>query len=160
VPRISAGLLLYRRTHGAVEVLLAHPGGPFWTRKDLGAWTIPKGEPNKGEELLDAARREFEEEIGVAVDGQFVALAPVRQKGGKLVHAWILESDLDTLRLSSNTFTREWPPRSGKVAEYPEVDRIEWFNLATAWRKINEAQRGFLEQLAERLGGGRREGDE
>ena len=145
--RVSAGLVMYRRRDGAVEVLLVHPGGPFWKNKDEGAWSIPKGEPGEGEELLAVARREFEEELGFAPSGEFRPLPPIRQKGGKVVHAWSFEGDCDPATIRSNTFTMEWPPRSGKQATFPEVDRADFFDLPTARRKINPAQVALLDEL-------------
>src|SRR5436190_3387104 len=140
MPKVSAGLLMYRRRGGRLQVLLVHPGGPFWRNKDAGAWTIPKGEVPDGEDLLSAARREFEEELGVRPEGTFAPLTVVREKGGKQVHAWCVEGDLDTAAVRSNTFMMEWPPKSGKQAEFPEVDRAEWFDLPAAREKINPAQ--------------------
>ena len=144
---VSAGLLMYRRGAGGLEVLLAHPGGPFWKNKDDGAWTIPKGEPQAGEALLAAAKREFNEELGLVPAGEFQALGAVRQKGGKIVHAWAVCGDCDTDTIRSNTFTLEWPPRSGKQVEFAEVDRAAFFDLATARRKINPAQVELLDRL-------------
>jgi predicted NUDIX family NTP pyrophosphohydrolase len=146
--KTSAGLLLYRRRGDRLEVLLVHPGGPFWARKDEGAWSIPKGELMGGEDPLMAARREVEEETGLVPDGTFVALTPLRQAGGKIVYAFALEGDCDPAAIRSNSFTIEWPPRSGKRREFPEVDRAAWFPLAEARRKILKSQRGLLEQLA------------
>jgi predicted NUDIX family NTP pyrophosphohydrolase len=146
--RTSAGLLLYRWRDGALEVFLVHPGGPFWARKDDGAWSIPKGEFAPGEDPLAAARREFAEETGLAVDGEVRALAPIRQAGGKVVHAFALEGELDADAIRSNSFTIEWPPRSGRLRAFPEVDRAGWFALAEARRKILKSQLGLLEQLA------------
>jgi predicted NUDIX family NTP pyrophosphohydrolase len=145
--RQSAGLLVYRRQANSVEVFLVHPGGPFWQNKDEGAWSIPKGEFADGEDPLATAQREFQEETGIVIAGSFAPLQPIKQRGGKTVHAWRVEADFDASRLVSNTFTIEWPPRSGKQQAFPEVDRGEWFNLETATRKINEGQRNFLEQL-------------
>src|SRR5689334_13919801 len=125
--KLSAGILLYRIRSGTLEVLLVHPGGPFWTRKDLGAWSIPKGEFEEGDDPLETAKREFLEETGAPVSGKFVALTPRKQKSGKLVHAWAVEGDLDASTIVSNSFSMEWPPRSGKQQEFPEVDRGEWF---------------------------------
>ena len=147
--RTSAGLLLYRWRDGALEVFLVHPGGPFWARKDDGAWSIPKGEFAPGEDPLVAARREFAEETGLAVDGEVRALAPIRQAGGKVVHAFALEGELDADAIRSNSFTIEWPPRSGRLREFPEVDRAGWFAPAEARRKILKSQLGLLEQLAQ-----------
>ena len=148
----SAGILLYRRRAGAPEVLLVHPGGPFWAKKDLGAWSIPKGEYGEGEDPRACALREFEEELGTPPPGDaLIELGTVKQTGGKLVTAWALEGDLDPVGVRSNTFTLEWPPRSGVMREFPEVDRAEWFPPAEARRKINPAQVAFLERLLEAL---------
>ena len=147
MPRTSAGLLPYRRREGRLEVFLVHPGGPFWRNKDLGAWSIPKGEFKPGEDPLGAARREFQEETSFDVPGPFTALSPVRQTGGKIVHAWASEADLDPARVVSNTFTMEWPPRSGRQQAFPEVDRAAWFPLDEARRKILSGQVPLLEQL-------------
>ena len=148
---ISAGLLLYRLRGRELEVLLVHPGGPYFRRKDLGAWTIPKGEAEPNEPLLDVARREFREETGLDLEGPFVELRAVRQKGGKLVHAWAVAGDCDPATLQSNTFSLEWPPRSGRHVDFPEVDRAEFFSLAKAREKINPAQVTLLDDLAQRL---------
>jgi predicted NUDIX family NTP pyrophosphohydrolase len=148
VGRISAGLLLYRSTPNGVEVLLVHPGGPFWARKDLGAWSIPKGEVEEGEELLAVAHRELAEETGFTAPGPSLPLGEVRQKSGKLVHAWAVRADADPRELRSNTFEMEWPPRSGRMRAFPEVDRAEWFDIAEARRRINPAQAAFLDRLA------------
>ncbi|HEY0133698.1 MAG TPA: NUDIX domain-containing protein [Nannocystis sp.] len=147
MPKQSAGLLMYRRRGTTLEVLLVHPGGPFWATRDAGAWTLPKGEHNDGEAALDAARREFLEETGVTPEGPFVALTPVRQKAGKVVHAWAFAGDCDPAKLTSNEFTMEWPPRSGKYASFPEVDRAAFFTIAAARDKINPAQLALLEEL-------------
>jgi predicted NUDIX family NTP pyrophosphohydrolase len=148
--RRSAGILLYRPATVDLEVLLVHPGGPFWTNKDAGAWSIPKGEYEPDEDPFAAARREFEEELGSAPpDGEPFELGEIRQKSGKLVRAWALEGDLDATAAYSNTFTTEWPPRSGRVQEFPEVDGAEWFTLEAAREKINPAQAAFLDRLAE-----------
>jgi predicted NUDIX family NTP pyrophosphohydrolase len=138
---------MYRRRGATLEVLLVHPGGPLWRNKDEGAWSIPKGEVGEGEDLLDAAKREFQEETGFTPTGQFMPLKPVKQKSGKVVHAWMVEGDLDTASISSNSFTMEWPPKSGKLAEFPEVDRAEFFDLETAKKKINPAQAAFVTEL-------------
>lgn len=143
----SAGLLLYRHTAGGIEVLLVHPGGPIWARKDDGAWSIAKGEIADDEDPLAAARREFEEETGTRPSGEFAPLQPVRQPGGKLVYAWAVCADFDPATLKSNTFSIEWPPRSGRQAEFPEVDRAGWFGLEDARRKILKGQVGLLDQL-------------
>lgn len=150
VARTSAGLLLFRRTSAGVEVLLVHPGGPLWGKKDEGAWSIPKGEIDDGEDPLAAARREFEEELGSPVSGEFIALAPIRQASGKVVHAWAVEGDFDPATLTSGTFNMEWPPRSGHRQEFPEVDRAEWFTIEHAKRKINKAQIALLDQVSSR----------
>ncbi len=155
MPKVSAGLLLYRVREGRLEVLLAHPGGPFFRNKDLGAWSIPKGEPNEGEALLEAAKREFREETGFSVDGEYLELGSVKQKGGKLVHAWAIEGDCEPSALVSNTFPLEWPPRSGKRVEFPELDRVEFFELEAARRKIKDVQVAFLDALEQRIGTGR-----
>jgi predicted NUDIX family NTP pyrophosphohydrolase len=153
VPRASAGVLLYRHRQGALEVLLVHPGGPFWQRRDDGAWSIPKGEFGDGEDAEVAARRELLEETGFAFAGALAALSPVRQGGGKTVHPFAGEADFDAAAIRSNTFTIEWPPRSGAMRSFPEVDRAAWFDLATAARKILAAQRPILAELAARLAG-------
>jgi predicted NUDIX family NTP pyrophosphohydrolase len=145
--KISAGLLLYRVRQGALEVFLVHPGGPFWAKKDAGAWSIPKGEAAADEALLAAAQREFREETGLAVDGEFRALTPVRQPSGKLVHAWAVEGDCDATAIRSNSFEMEWPPHSGRKQAFPEVDRAEWFDLRSARIKINKGQLSLLDQL-------------
>ncbi len=147
----SAGLLMYRRRAGALEVLLAHPGGPFWRHRDAGAWSIPKGELEAGEEPLETARREFEEETGVRPRGPYLELPAVQQKNRKIVHAWAFEGDCDPARIRSNTFTIEFPPKSGKMAEFPEIDRAEFFSPAEARRKINPAQAALVDALEERL---------
>jgi len=144
----SAGLLLYRRRVGAIEVLLVHPGGPFWAKKDLGAWSIPKGEIDVGENPEQAARREVREETGIAVEGALMPLTPLRQKSRKLVRAWAVEADCDAGAIRSNNFSMVWPPRSGKVQEFPEIDRAAWFDLAAAREKINPGQARFLDELA------------
>lgn len=151
VGKQSAGILLYRRKGGELEVLLAHPGGPYWRNKDAGAWTIPKGAIEPGEDPLAAARREFEEETGHAPGGEALPLQPVRQRGGKLVHAWAIEGDFDPAALRSNTFPMEWPPRSGKQVEFPEIDRASWFGIDEAARRVLPAQAALLAELVERL---------
>jgi predicted NUDIX family NTP pyrophosphohydrolase len=149
----SAGVLLYRRHGDGVEVLLVHPGGPFWQRKDEGAWSLPKGEFVEGEAPEAAARREFTEETGLTLDVELIALTPVRQRSGKMIHPFAGEADLDVSDICSNVFSMEWPPRSGRMAEFPEVDRAGWFELGSAARKINPGQRPILEELARRVGG-------
>ena len=143
----SAGILLYRRRGEVTEVLLVHPGGPYWAKKDLGAWSVPKGEFAPGEDALVAARREFEEETGFAVDGRFIKLTPVKQSGGKLVQVWAVEGDCDASAVRSNTFSMEWPPRSGKEKQFPEIDRAEWFTIEAAKQKILKGQIPFIEEL-------------
>ena len=142
----SAGLLMFRRRGGELEVLLAHPGGPFFARKDAGVWTIPKGEIGD-EDALAAAQREFTEETGLTAAGPFLSLGEIRQKSGKRVAAWAFEGDCDPAAIRSNTFTIEWPPRSGQMREFPEVDRAAWLSLATAQEKINPAQTALLDAL-------------
>ena len=149
---ISAGLLMFRRKNNSLEFLLVHPGGPFWKNKDDGAWTIPKGEVAENEDLLTRARIEFEEELGIKPAGDFIPLGSIKQKGGKTVHAWAFESDLpEPFELRSNTFQLEWPPRSGKFSEFPEVDRAEFFSDEVAGRKINPAQVPFFDRLRDAL---------
>jgi predicted NUDIX family NTP pyrophosphohydrolase len=149
MPKRSAGLLMYRRHDNQVEVLLAHPGGPFWAKKDLGAWSIPKGELDPDEDPLQAAKREFEEETGVTPQGDFVALGELKQAGGKIVTAWAVEGDCDPSGLKSNTFSMEWPPRSGRMTTFPEVDRLGWFSIHEAGERILAGQRVFLARLLE-----------
>lgn len=148
---MSAGILLYRQRDATLEVLLVHPGGPVWARRDLGAWSVPKGEYSEGEEdPLQAARREFAEELGSpAPAGEPVDLGEIRQKSGKRVRAWALPGDLDTAQIRSNTFAMEWPPRSGRMREFPEVDRAAWFALPEARERINPAQAALLDRLEE-----------
>lgn len=143
----SAGLVLYRRQAGALQVLLVHPGGPFWAGKDDGVWSIPKGELQGDEDPLQAARREVEEEIGAAPAGEFIPLAPVRQSGGKVVYGWAVAADVDPAAIKSNTFRMKWPPRSGREQEFPEIDRAAWFDLDVAARKILKGQLPLLEEL-------------
>jgi predicted NUDIX family NTP pyrophosphohydrolase len=150
----SAGILLYRLSGGAPEVLLVHPGGPFWARRDAGVWSIPKGEYDDGDDPLTSALREFEEETGTALEtGELLELGDVKQKSGKVVRAWAAEGDLDTGGVRSNTFTMEWPPRSGRTAEFPEIDRAGWFAIDEAREKLNPAQAEFLDRLLQRLPG-------
>jgi predicted NUDIX family NTP pyrophosphohydrolase len=139
---------MYRRSGGALEVLLVHPGGPFWMKKDIGAWSIPKGEYEAGEEALAAAAREFQEETGQVARGPSTPLTPIRQRGGKVVQAWAFEGDCDAESLTSTTFSLEWPRGSGRRREFPEVDRAGWFNLKEARRKILPAQAALLDELA------------
>ena len=144
--KVSAGLLLYRR-RGELEVFLVHPGGPFWAKKDGGAWSLPKGEIGEGEDPLQAAKREFSEETGLPIDGEFRRLEPVKQSGGKMVHAWAIEADCDPAQVRSDLFVMEWPPKSGKTQQFPEVDRVGWFTIAEARKRINAGQIGLLDQL-------------
>lgn len=153
-PRGSAGILLFRGVPDRIEVLLAHPGGPFWAKKDDGAWTVPKGEIDAGEDELSAARREFEEETGLDPDGPFLDLGEVRQRAGKRVRAWGCEGDLDAASCRSNPVTMEWPRGSGRNLTFPEVDRCEWFGLQEARSKINPAQAVFLDRLRNRVAKG------
>ncbi len=149
MPKRSAGLLMYRRRSRELEVFLVHPGGPFWSKKDLGAWSIPKGEYLEGEEPLEAAIREFEEETGFSPKGTFAGLGDLKQPGGKIVTAWAFEGDCDPAKLKSNTFLMEWPPRSGRQIEVPEVDRGCWYSIEDARRRLLPGQRAFLDRLLE-----------
>ena len=143
----SAGILVYRQQGSEMQVLLAHPGGPFWAKKDLGVWSIPKGEYTD-EAPIDAARREFKEETGMEVKGTLLPLHPIKQKDGKTVHAWAVEMDIDVSKVVSNTFEMEWPPRSGQRKAFPEIDRVEWYSIAEAKEKIIPAQVPLIEELA------------
>jgi predicted NUDIX family NTP pyrophosphohydrolase len=143
---------MFRREARGLEVLLVHPGGPFWAKKDEGAWSIPKGEIEPGEDPLEAARREFSEELGATATGEFVELEPITQAGGKRVLAWALAGDFDPAQLQSQTFTMEWPPKSGRQQAFPEVDRAAWFELRSARRKILGGQAPLLDQLSSKLG--------
>ena len=152
MPQRSAGILVFKRKGAQLEVLLVHPGGPFWKNKEAGAWSIPKGEPQEGEELLSAAQRELREEIGLEPQGDLKDLGTIQQKGGKTVHAWAVEVDPATSVVQvSNSFELEWPPRSGKMQTFPEIDRAEFFSLEEAETRINQAQRAFLERLSASL---------
>ena len=144
---------MYRIKEERIQVLLAHPGGPFFAKKDDGAWTIPKGEPDADEDLLLTAQREFEEETGLKPIGPFIPLEPITQKGGKIVHAWAFEADCDPKTIRSNTFTMEWPPRSGRQQEFPEIDRADWFDLTAARQKIKAGQETLVEELAVNIEG-------
>jgi predicted NUDIX family NTP pyrophosphohydrolase len=150
--KTSAGILLFRRRPEGVEVMLGHPGGPFWARKDAGAWSIPKGLTNEGEDVLAAAKREFLEETGMAVDGEFLDLGEHKQPGGKTIVAFAHEGDFDPASLKSNAFSIEWPPHSGRMAEFPEVDRAAWFSIEQAMEKATRGQRPIIAALAEKLG--------
>jgi predicted NUDIX family NTP pyrophosphohydrolase len=147
MPKQAAGILLFRRGRSGLEVLLAHPGGPLWARKDAASWTLPKGQFTGDELPLDAAKREFEEEMGSAPEGQFLTLGTIKQPSGKVIHAWAAESDFDVATVKSNLFSLEWPPRSGKLAEFPEVDRAGWFSIEEARVKILKGQAPFLDRL-------------
>jgi predicted NUDIX family NTP pyrophosphohydrolase len=151
VPKRSAGLLMYRFRGADLEVLLVHPGGPFWAKKDLGAWSIPKGEYSADEDPLQAAQREFHEETGLTTAGRFQELTEIRQKGGKYVKAWAVEGDCDPASIRSNTFALEWPPRSGKQREFPEIDRAAWFGRGEARKKILQSQLPLLDELEKLL---------
>lgn len=151
MPKKSAGIVVYRRASGTLEVLLVHPGGPFWAKKDAGAWSIPKGEIDEGEDPLQAAKRELEEETGLKPEGEFFALGPIRQRGGKIVLAWAVEGDCDAAAIRSNVFSMEWPPRSGRFADFPEVDRASWFSIPEARAKLLPAQIPIVEELEARL---------
>lgn len=148
----SAGLLLYRVRNRSIEVLLVHPGGPFWAKRDEGAWSIPKGEYDDDEDPLAAAIRETEEEIGLRITGTDFELPAVKLKSGKIIHAWACQHDFDISTLTSNSFEMEWPPKSGKLKKFPEVDRAEWFSTEIAMQKINEGQQPFLIELQNKLG--------
>jgi predicted NUDIX family NTP pyrophosphohydrolase len=147
MPRHSAGLLLFRRSTGTIEVFLVHPGGPFWRKRDDGAWSIPKGEFDDKESPVDAAVRELREETGFGIDGPFLALGMIRQAGGKFVQAFAVAADVDPTKIVANSFEIEWPPRSGRRATFPEVDRAAWFSIEQARTKINPAQTEFLDRL-------------
>ena len=151
VKKNSVGILLYRLRGSGIEVFLVHPGGPFWATKDAGAWSIPKGEFEAGEDPLEAAKREFKEETGFAVEGNFIELTPVKQPGGKVVYAWAVMGDCEAESIKSNTFSLEWPPRSGKRKEFPEVDRAGWFTPEVAREKILKGQLNFLEELKRKI---------
>lgn len=150
--KVSAGIVLYRNREGKIQFLLGHMGGPFWSRRDKGAWTIPKGEFDpKQEDAFEAAKREFEEETSFQVQGEFMELQPIKQKGGKTVYAWALEYDIDPGELRSNLFEIEWPPRSGKLGTFKEIDKWEWMNLDEAENKVISAQIGLLKQVIEMI---------
>jgi predicted NUDIX family NTP pyrophosphohydrolase len=152
VPKHSAGLLIYRLQEGTLEVFLAHPGGPYWAKKDEGAWSIPKGEfDSQEEDPLAAARREFKEEAGISAGGPFIPLKTLRQPSGKIIHCWAVEGDFDPKKIKSNTFSLEWPPRSGRKQEFPEIDRADWFDIEAAKMKLHEGQIEFLDRLSREL---------
>jgi len=143
----SAGILLYKVEDDLLKIFLVHPGGPFWAKKDNGAWTIPKGEFDDNEDPSNAAKREFEEETGTKLSGKFIELNPVKQKGGKTVYAWAVEGNIDPAKIKSNEFEMEWPPGSGKMRSFPEIDKAAWFDAKEATKKINEAQSPLIHQL-------------
>lgn len=147
----SAGILLYRRRESSVELLLVHPGGPYWAKKDLSAWSIPKGEFSDDEDALEAAKREFAEEIGSSIEGDFVSLGKITQPSGKVVYAWAVQGDCDPARVISNTFSMEWPPKSGTMQEFPEIDRAAWFSPLTAKKKLHKGQVPFVDLLLGKL---------
>ena len=147
----SAGIVLYRIQNSSIEVFLVHPGGPYWAKKDDGAWSIPKGEFDENEEPLEAARREFQEETGIQISGEFIQLNPVKQKGGKMVYAWAVKGDIDPAKIKSNSFEIEWPPMSGKMKSFPEIDKAAWFHLSEAQKKIIEAQSAFIKELESKI---------
>ncbi len=150
--KISAGLLLFRRRGGELEIFLVHPGGPFWAKKNAGAWSLPKGEIAENEDALEAAKREFAEETGFKINGEFLPLEPIKQSGGKVVRAWAIEADCDPTQVRSNLFTMEWPPKSGRKQQFPEIDRAQWFTAAEARKRIVAAQAGLIDQLLSLLG--------
>jgi predicted NUDIX family NTP pyrophosphohydrolase len=152
MPKRSAGILMYRRPDAGLELLLVHPGGPFWAKKDLGAWSIPKGEYSESEDALAVAKREFEEETGARVQGDFLSLGELVQPGRKIVSAWAIEGDFDPSDLKSNLFEMEWPPKSGRKQSFPEVDRAQWFSPGDARRKILKGQSEFITRLLEAIG--------
>ena len=147
----SAGIIAYRFINQTLEILLVHPGGPFWKNKDLGVWSIPKGEFSENEKSLSAARREFQEEVGIELSGDFIELSPIKQKGGKLVYPWAVNQDLDVSIIKSNSFEMEWPPKSGKKQAFPEVDKAQWFSVSDAKKKIIESQIPIIDELVLKL---------
>jgi len=149
--KTSAGLLMYRRRRGVLEFFLVHPGGPFWVKRDVGSWSIPKGEYTSGEDPLEVAKREFQEETGFKASGEFISLTPQKQPSGKIITAWASEGDYNPSAIKSNTFLMEWPPRSGRQQEFPEVDRADWFSISVAKEKIIKGQSGFLDELTQIL---------
>jgi len=151
MPKKSAGILLYKIGNKVPEVFLVHPGGPFWAKKEDGAWSIPKGEFEDDEEPLTAAKREFEEETGIKISGEFMELNPIKQKSGKIVYAWAVEGDIDPEKIKSNSFEIEWPPKSGKMKSFPEIDKAAWFNLSEAAAKINTGQLPLIKELENKL---------
>lgn len=152
LPKLGAGIVLFRKRPSGLQVLLVHPGGPFWKNKDLGAWSIPKGEYMEGEDPLAAAKREFAEETGMQVDGDFLPLGSFKQPSGKMITAWALEGDCSVADIHSNTFKMEWPPKSGRQQEFPEIDHAEWFDLAEARNRILKGQAAILDRLKSQFG--------
>ncbi len=150
--KVSSGILFYRFVQGKLHIMLVHPGGPFYARKDEGAWSIPKGIIESGENPFDAARREVKEETGVDVSGPAIDLGQIKQPGGKIIHAWAVSQNVDTSRIESNSFQLEWPPKSGTIREYPEIDKAQWFKVHDARVKIRKGQLGFLDRLIQKLG--------
>ena len=148
----SAGILLFRLVNKKPELFLVHPGGPFWAKKDEGAWSIPKGEFDDSEDALEAAKREFSEETGVNIEGEFIVLSPAKQKSGKTVYAWAVEGDIDPSKIKSNHFEMEWPPRSGKMKSFPEIDKAAWFDVKEALQKINSGQASLIRELVTKIG--------
>lgn len=151
MPKKSAGILLYRFNNEETEIFLVHPGGPFWAKKDFGAWSIPKGEFEEGENPLYAAKREMEEETGIKVSGEFIELTPVKQNSGKLIYAWAVEGNFNAAEIKSNTFEIEWPPKSGMKKSFPEVDKAAWFNIDEAKKKISEGQLPLINEIKTKL---------
>lgn len=147
MPKKSAGILFYRFQNNLPEILLVHPGGPFWAKKDLGAWSIPKGEINDNEDALHAAIREIKEELGLDISGEFIPLSPAKQKSGKIIYAWAVFQNIDETKIVSNTFDLEWPPKTGQVQTYPEVDQAVWFNAEQAKKKILTGQLALIEEF-------------
>ena len=152
MPKHSAGILLYRDSESGIEVFLVHPGGPYWARKDRAAWSIPKGEYEKDEDPLDAAKRELAEETGIEIQSPLIDLGEIRQPSGKIVHVWATSQDCDPASITSNTFTMEWPPKSGKLQEFPEIDRGSWYTTRIARVKLHKGQVGFIDRLRDALG--------
>ena len=148
----SAGILLFRLVNKKPELFLVHPGGPFWAKKDEGAWSIPKGEFDDSEDALEAAKREFSEETGVNIEGEFIVLSPAKQKSGKTVYAWAVEGDIDPSKIKSNHFEMEWPPRSGKMKSFPEIDKAGWFDVKEALQKINSGQASLIREIVTKIG--------
>jgi len=150
--KVSAGLLMYRFRNGKIEFFLVHPGGPLWEKKDIGVWSIPKGIVEEGEDMFEAAKREFEEETGLKIkSSKFIPLSPIKLKSGKIVYAWAFEGECDPCTIKSNTFQMQWPPRSGQTKEFPEIDRAGWFSVEEARRKLNPAQIAFIDELLKKL---------